>query len=629
MQALEKEVKDKIKSPCIRFLQLLFIVTTVLSFCGVGAFVYQTKLMTSFESAMLPLTLTLLSIVWFRPLRMKIHGENGATFQNSSILYPVLKIIFICVSLYKITDYKNIDLAIFKSPEISKVFKHLQETDISWYVMAHVISGFFLQYYRFIQPKTLSSALSMIIPCVVSPIFLTVASVILCIKGGVRIFPVSQCVMSGTLDFWLLYIVTILIYIIPPSDVTIRSWRAYRDYSVTMETVNNKPFIYNSVFMPQTLLESLYPLVDNVTKSTDNDDIQSLPNRKYRIFICTTMYQEAQHEMDRLLKSLSKIADSKKLKNHGIYIESHIFLDNGANGFEIKEFGVQLLALMEDNFEFCKEPGTILHTPYGIQLSWERNPEMSLFIHLKDNGKVKAKKRWSQVMYMKYVLEYRSKVVGDGSKFKPVLKSNSAYSLFHNSTESLDQGIDMRMFTTYRRTNTDTEILVDGSEDNTMHTLQVPKVVFGNSSDTSSVHSLIEDGSESGIQFSVDDEVTQSRQEYGSLDRESNESALEPPSRNLSRWASSVNIPTISANVDLDYKDEISDMESFILSTDADMAFDDECVLDLLNSINKYPDIGGVCGRTFPVGVHQHPIVWLQMFDYAKGKLRTDCNKHY
>ncbi|KAJ8313553.1 LOW QUALITY PROTEIN: hypothetical protein KUTeg_008114 [Tegillarca granosa] len=352
-----------------------------------------------------------------------------------------------------------------------------------------------------------------------------------------------------------------------------------------MEAQDKKYSIYDSVFMSQTLLEGSYPLanVDSVPTSTETkDDIQSLSVRKYRIFICTTMYQEAQHEMDRLLKSLSKIADSNKLIDHGIYIESHIFLDNGANGFEIKQFGVQLLALMEDNFEFCKEPGTIVHTPYGIQLSWERNPDMSLFIHLKDNEKVKAKKRWSQVMYMKYVLEYRSKVVGDGSKFKPVLKSNSAYSLFHNSTESLDQGIDMRMFTTYKPTNT--EILVDGMEDNNMHTLQVPKVVFGNSSDTSSIHSLVEYGSESGIHFSVDDEITQSRHETGSLDRDSNESRL----------------------------------PSFILSTDADMAFDDECVLDLLNTINKYPEIGGVCGRTFPKGVHQHPIVWLQMFDYAK-----------
>jgi hypothetical protein len=38
-----------------------------------------------------------------------------------------------------------------------------------------------------------------------------------------------------------------------------------------------------------------------------------------------------------------------------------------------------------------------------------------------------------------------------------------------------------------------------------------------------------------------------------------------------------------------------------------------------------------VSGRTRPKGVHIHPIVWLQMFDYAKGTkhiLISESNKH-
>ena len=46
--------------------------------------------------------------------------------------------------------------------------------------------------------------------------------------------------------------------------------------------------------------------------------------------------------------------------------------------------------------------------PYGWKISWALG-ELPFFIHMKDNHKVKQKKRWSQVMYMNYVLKHRSK----------------------------------------------------------------------------------------------------------------------------------------------------------------------------------------------------------------------------
>lgn len=60
--------------------------------------------------------------------------------------------------------------------------------------------------------------------------------------------------------------------------------------------------------------------------------------------------------------------------------------------------------------------------------------------------------------------------------------------------------------------------------------------------------------------------------------------------------------------------------QDFILATDSDMAFDDQSVINLLETIEKDTSIGGVCGRTVPISVRSHPIVWLQKFEYAKGK---------
>jgi cellulose synthase/poly-beta-1,6-N-acetylglucosamine synthase-like glycosyltransferase len=65
------------------------------------------------------------------------------------------------------------------------------------------------------------------------------------------------------------------------------------------------------------------------------------------------------------------------------------------------------------------------------------------------------------------------------------------------------------------------------------------------------------------------------------------------------------------------YTDDFDlDTEEYILATDADMTFVDGSILDVLHMCESDKQVGAVCGRTRPKGVHIHPIVWLQMFDY-------------
>ncbi|XP_069102230.1 chitin synthase chs-2-like [Argopecten irradians] len=62
-------------------------------------------------------------------------------------------------------------------------------------------------------------------------------------------------------------------------------------------------------------------------------------------------------------------------------------------------------------------------TAYGMKLSWQLIPNgerrqtrgMIFTIHLKDNRKVKNKKRWSQIMYMSYVLDFLVRQYVDAS----------------------------------------------------------------------------------------------------------------------------------------------------------------------------------------------------------------------
>ena len=52
--------------------------------------------------------------------------------------------------------------------------------------------------------------------------------------------------------------------------------------------------------------------------------------RESHIYICTTMYHEADYEMEQLLRSLSLIDQARR--QSGRQFEAHIFFDDGARG---------------------------------------------------------------------------------------------------------------------------------------------------------------------------------------------------------------------------------------------------------------------------------------------------------
>ena len=80
---------------------------------------------------------------------------------------------------------------------------------------------------------------------------------------------------------------------------------------------------YNSILLEQyTLLNRRAPLpTARVAVPNDPDDA------RVRIYVCSTMYREARHEMKQLLGSLLKLDNT--VKN---VFESHVFLDGGIKG---------------------------------------------------------------------------------------------------------------------------------------------------------------------------------------------------------------------------------------------------------------------------------------------------------
>ena len=134
------------------------------------------------------------------------------------------------------------------------------------------------------------------------------------------------------------------------------------------------------------------------------------------IFICSTMYRENDIEMRQMLTSIYRVAHhfEKQQEAHpdGEYdrFESHIFFDGAINGTQLTQFALQLVSLLEDTVKVRLQDCRREKTPYGYRLTWylgSNDSGMPFTVHMKDNLKVKNKKRWSQVMYMNYIIKYR------------------------------------------------------------------------------------------------------------------------------------------------------------------------------------------------------------------------------
>ena len=186
---------------------------------------------------------------------------------------------------------------------------------------------------------------------------------------------------------------------------------------------------YNSIFLEQQLILNRKTAITGYIAEANKMVVKKIFSKNNFIFICSTMYNESEEEMRQLLQSIRKIAQAAIQNNRMNKFESHIFFDNACSGEEINQRPLVLLGLLRDTLGIWEVSSIKIITPYGMQLRYKLKEGMEFYVHLKDNSKVKNKKRWSQVMYMNYILNHRIKESENSEDQKNRISKEKAFIL--------------------------------------------------------------------------------------------------------------------------------------------------------------------------------------------------------
>ncbi|CAG2218266.1 CHS1 [Mytilus edulis] len=277
---------------------------------------------------------------------------------------------------------------------------------------------------------------------------------------------ISRTLMSKEVNFTEIWIMIVMFFIAWASQLwTCRYiWYSSHDRMALVSRLFVLPH-YCSPIADLSLLHSR-----RHKRIHNSNDRQEDDSGVTNVYICATMWHENRREMKQFIKTLFRLdmdqADRRETKKNGsasdreaairdcYEFEAHIMFDDamettgGKDGKEKKrepnEFVQQLMEIISEAMMTDYQETTNLTTlvkrvtPYGGRLEWTLRGENKLYVHLKDKLKIRHKKRWSQIMYLYYLIGYKL-VNTELKNEKDVNDFRSAPDIFENFPRSLYQ----------------------------------------------------------------------------------------------------------------------------------------------------------------------------------------------
>lgn len=262
-----------------------------------------------------------------------------------------------------------------------------------------------------------------------------------------------------------------LLWLLSQIWITQHIWRNKNSKLSPTESLFMRP-MYDAFLIDQSIAMNRRNVVDQLMKTDGagvNDfDGDIFENSKVdedkitRIYACATMWHETPEEMMEFLKSILRLDEDQAahriVRQHMQYpdeayyeFETHIFFDDAFLRKSADDNDPNLNSYVQDLIGIIGQAASEVHkttvrirppiiypTPYGGRLVWTLPGKTKMICHLKDKAKIRAKKRWSQVMYMYYLLGFKIMDNDEFTQERVKIRSKNTYLL------ALDGDIDFQ-----------------------------------------------------------------------------------------------------------------------------------------------------------------------------------------
>ncbi|KAG7462771.1 hypothetical protein MATL_G00188240 [Megalops atlanticus] len=251
--------------------------------------------------------------------------------------------------------------------------------------------------------------------CTIAP------SVLILIKSLWKVTFKDSKTPSGKTVLWVVSIetlvafgtVVLIIVTMPHFDIITNRIERTRDLFVRR--------LYEGSFIDQSLLL-------NARFKLRNNKKQHREKEAVTVYLCATMWHETYDEMMKIIISMFRLDKFRPRKNthRDVRFESHILFDDafidveGSRQRHVNEYAETLVEVLKEVYMiFSQEdssifreikpiPGQkIIQTPYGGRLRYTMPHGNILNVHFKDKQLIRHKKRWSQIMYLYYLLGWK------------------------------------------------------------------------------------------------------------------------------------------------------------------------------------------------------------------------------